>query len=304
MMTNRTRSPGPALMRVSARLAALALIALTAGVMLAPETALANGIGSTTILRDDATGLCLDSNYNYDAYTGGCNGGNYQNWNIVAVPGGLARQVQLYDAQTGLCLYIPVDGGVGTLIHSECDNNQDPNYPSSLWIWVGGTHGGQYYNPQVNRCLDSNQAGALYTQPCNGGNYQNWTQATGSIYSGIAGKCVDDYGGNGNNGDIVDLYTCNNSSAQNWTPMTDGTIRLDVGGRCMDIYGGGTGNGTPVDLWNCNGGANQQWRQQGNELVNPVSGRCLDDPHGSTANGTQLEIWDCNGGVNQQWILP
>ncbi|SEP00850.1 ricin-type beta-trefoil lectin domain protein [Actinacidiphila rubida] len=129
------------------------------------------------------------------------------------------------------------------------------------------------------------------------------TSGTGPI-TAIAdtSKCADDDTGSTTNGTKVQMWDCNGTGAQNWTPQSDGTIRL--GGKCMDIYGAGTADGTLVELWDCNGGGNQKWQAVGGTLVNPASGKCLDDPASNTTNGTQLEIWTCNGGANQQWITP
>jgi hypothetical protein len=130
----------------------------------------------------------------------------------------------------------------------------------------------------------------------------NSISPTGPVTSGMSGKCLDDYTGSTANGTKADLWDCNGTGAQNWTPV-NGT--LQVGGACLDIIGAGsTANGTLVDIWTCNGGANQQWVAENGTLVNPQSGKCLDDPGFSTTNGTQLDIWTCNGGANQNWALP
>jgi hypothetical protein len=124
---------------------------------------------------------------------------------------------------------------------------------------------------------------------------------TGSYNSGIAGKCLDDYGSGKGDGNRVDIYSCNSTLAQEWNP-SNGTIRAF--GKCLDVVNGGTTNGTKVQLWTCLGNGNQQWKAgANNSLVNPQSGRCLDDPGSTTTNGTQLQIWDCNGTGAQNWTL-
>jgi hypothetical protein len=125
----------------------------------------------------------------------------------------------------------------------------------------------------------------------------------GPVTSGLAGKCLDDFGGTGANGTKADLWDCNGSNAQKWT-YTGNTLQIN--GACLDITGGtaATANGTLVQLWTCSGGANQQWVAQNGELFNPNSGKCLDDPAANTANGTQQQIWTCNANPNQQWKPP
>jgi lysophospholipase L1-like esterase len=123
--------------------------------------------------------------------------------------------------------------------------------------------------------------------------------AAGSVASGIAGKCLDVSGGNTANGTPVQIWTCNHSAAQTWTPYSDGSLRAL--GKCLDAVSGGTSNGTLTDLYDCNGTGAQVWQSYNGGYRNMVSGRCLDDPNSSATDGTRLVIWDCNGGANQKW---
>ena len=122
---------------------------------------------------------------------------------------------------------------------------------------------------------------------------------TGAIASGVAGKCLDDFGGNNASGTKIEIWTCNGTAAQQWTAAADGTLRVE--GKCLDATALGTANGTALELWDCNGGANQVWQGYDGGYRNPVSGRCLDDPALSTTDGTGVNLWDCNGGANQRW---
>jgi lysophospholipase L1-like esterase len=128
------------------------------------------------------------------------------------------------------------------------------------------------------------------------------TPAGGPVRSGIAGKCLDVNGANNADGTQVQIWGCNNSSAQFWTAPSGGTLRAL--GKCLDVTGAATANGSKVQIWSCNGGGNQQWQPYNGGYRNTASGRCLDDPASSTTDGTQLVIWDCNGGANQRWSAP
>ncbi|GIJ61411.1 PQQ-dependent sugar dehydrogenase [Virgisporangium aurantiacum] len=119
--------------------------------------------------------------------------------------------------------------------------------------------------------------------------------------TGAGGKCMDVAGAVSTDGTAVQLYTCNNTSAQSWT-RTGQTIRAL--GKCLDISGGGTANGTKVQLWTCNNTGAQNWVvEAGGAVRNPQSNRCLEAPGGQTADGTPLRIWDCNAGTNQRWTF-
>jgi glucoamylase len=125
----------------------------------------------------------------------------------------------------------------------------------------------------------------------------------GSIL-GNGGKCIDDAGASTNNSAPIQIWTCNATSAQNWTWNSgDGTLR--VFNKCMDVTGGGTANAAQIQLWDCNGTDAQQWRwRQQSRLMNPQSGRCLDVSGGGTGDGTRLQLWDCNDTAAQAWHLP
>lgn len=125
---------------------------------------------------------------------------------------------------------------------------------------------------------------------------------TGPI-NGYNGLCVDVRGAKRANSTPVQVYTCNGTTAQQWT-VVQADSTLHALGKCMSINQGGTADGTTVDLYSCNSTAAQVFiPQSGGALYNPQSGKCLDDT-GYGGSGTQLQIWDCTGNANQRWSLP
>lgn len=126
----------------------------------------------------------------------------------------------------------------------------------------------------------------------------------GPIVSGVSSTlCVDDRSASTADFNPIQIYTCNGTSAQQWTIGSGNT--LQVLGKCMDVDNAGSADGTLVDLYDCNGTVAQVWEPQSDgELLNPNSGKCLDDPNGTTTSGTQLQIYDCNGSSAQIWKLP
>ncbi|MFJ7330767.1 ThuA domain-containing protein [Streptomyces cyaneofuscatus] len=121
--------------------------------------------------------------------------------------------------------------------------------------------------------------------------------------TGIGGKCVDVANGSSADGTQIQLWTCNQSTAQKWTSGTDDTLRAL--GKCLDISGAGTVDGTKIQLYGCNGTGAQKWvAQPDGTLKNPASGKCLDASGVSSADGTKLHLWTCHSGANQKWVLP
>jgi hypothetical protein len=172
------------------------------------------------------------------------------------------------------------------------------NSKSSAGTFYEGVMTSGYPSSSTEASVQANIVAAGYTT------FSGGSGATGTIKSGLSSsKCVDDNNGSGTPGTKVQIWDCDgNTSAQNWTVNSNGT--LTIAGGCMDITGAKYTNGTLIELWACNGGANQQWTASNGEIVNPHSGMCLDDPASNTTNGTQLVLWTCNGGANQKWTLP
>ncbi|WP_329087128.1 MULTISPECIES: ricin-type beta-trefoil lectin domain protein [unclassified Streptosporangium] len=125
----------------------------------------------------------------------------------------------------------------------------------------------------------------------------------GGAITGLGGKCMDVAGASNADGTAVQLYSCNGSTAQQWTRPGDGTLR--VLGKCLDVVGNGTANGSQLQLWSCFGGPNQQWTYNPatRDLVNPAANKCVDVTGNTSADGTRLQLWECTGGANQKWTV-
>ncbi|MFD5002582.1 PQQ-dependent sugar dehydrogenase [Streptomyces mutabilis] len=120
---------------------------------------------------------------------------------------------------------------------------------------------------------------------------------------GVNGKCLDVDNAGTADGTQVQLWSCNQSSAQAWSVGGDGTLKAL--GKCLDVSGGASADGTRIQLWTCNGTGAQKWAAQSDGTVrNPQSGKCLDASGGTWNDGTPVHLWTCHTGPNQKWTLP
>ena len=136
----------------------------------------------------------------------------------------------------------------------------------------------------------------------------------GPVRLTTGGKCLNDVGNKSADGTQADIWTCNGSTAQQWTYVKDGTLRIH--GKCLIPPGGSPASGAKVVLAACTGSPAQEWwltypRSISPSLgaipitlFNPASGMCLSDTGWSTANGTRVVVGSCNGFKNQAWTLP
>ncbi|MFE5833736.1 RICIN domain-containing protein [Streptomyces sp. NPDC056488] len=125
------------------------------------------------------------------------------------------------------------------------------------------------------------------------------------------GKCLDARAAGTANGTAVQQYSCNGTTAQQWTVTTtsDGYVRLGNSNdpaQVVDVTNVSTADNAPVQLWAYGSGLNQQWRavDEGDgtfRLVNRNSGKCLDVPAASTADSVQLVQYTCNGTAAQRF---
>ena len=131
-----------------------------------------------------------------------------------------------------------------------------------------------------------------------------WTinqTVAGKPITGDHGKCLDNFGSVTTNGNKVDIWTCNNTPAQQWTFASG---ELSVQGKCLDDSSQG-GSGAPLVIWTCNGHAAQFWTHKPNgEYVLKLNGMCLTDPSGSATDGTQVVVRKCAAFADQTWTLP
>ncbi|MEZ0109886.1 hypothetical protein ABH920_003900 [Catenulispora sp. EB89] len=110
----------------------------------------------------------------------------------------------------------------------------------------------------------------------------------------LGGKCLDDANQGTANGNAVQLYDCNGSSAQNWTWSADGTV-TDYG-KCLDITGGSDANGALLQLYACTASAAQQkftWLPDGT-VYSSKSGKCLAVQGGSAADAARIGLAPCD----------
>jgi beta-glucosidase len=116
----------------------------------------------------------------------------------------------------------------------------------------------------------------------------------------IHGKCLRVR--SATSGTLVDLYTCNGSTAQRWQLQTGGQLVNPRSHQCLTDPGSSTTNGKQLKILSCQGGANQKWLLPAGPIVSGIPGKCLDDSGNGTANGTKIAISACDNSAEQKWV--
>lgn len=105
----------------------------------------------------------------------------------------------------------------------------------------------------------------------------------------LGGKCLNDVGNSSANGTQADIWTCNGSSAQQWTYVQDGTLRIHA--KCLTVPSGAA-SGSKVRLESCADSGRQQWR-----LVYPRSVK-------PTAGGVAITLFSLTSGMCMTDLAP
>ena len=126
------------------------------------------------------------------------------------------------------------------------------------------------------------------------------------------GLRLDDERASTANGNPIDVYTANNTGAQNWSISSTnvspaGYYNLATeGAYCLTASG--TASGSAVVLEPCNGSTAQAWNAVSTGSTyeftpanNPSN--CLDVQGDHTSSGTLVQVWSCNAGPNEQWAV-
>ncbi|MFF4877536.1 ricin-type beta-trefoil lectin domain protein [Micromonospora sp. NPDC000668] len=123
----------------------------------------------------------------------------------------------------------------------------------------------------------------------------NWQVGDGRIL-GVNGYCADSAYARDQNGNPIQLHTCNGNNAQLWTVRSDG--RLAVLGKCVTV----ADDGVSVVLSDCGTAAAQVWAVSGSTLRHTATGKCLTAPAADI--NTKLTIATCATRADQVWNLP
>ncbi|MET9879738.1 ricin-type beta-trefoil lectin domain protein [Actinacidiphila glaucinigra] len=115
---------------------------------------------------------------------------------------------------------------------------------------------------------------------------------------GFLGKCLDLSGGHDTEGNVIQLFSCNNSVGQQWKTAGD-TLRAV--GKCAAANG--TAENAKILLATCNGSDAQKFvfRSADKSLYNPVSGKCVNVPDAAGTDSTDLVLSTCSGADTQKW---
>jgi hypothetical protein len=126
--------------------------------------------------------------------------------------------------------------------------------------------------------------------------------SAGAIKGNQSNRCLDVPNSNTTNKNRLQIWGCNGTNAQNWTPKADGS--LQALGKCLDNNQQRAANNNPIQIYTCNGTNAQKWTRQASDGTIRLTANknyCLTVTNNSTAQGAKLLLYTCNGSKSQKW---
>jgi alpha-tubulin suppressor-like RCC1 family protein len=142
----------------------------------------------------------------------------------------------------------------------------------------------------------------LYVLDSNGKVWASGSNSYGATGGGAPirldniGKCLDN---KTQDGVTIQLYTCNNTVAQDWIWQTDGTIYNANKNVCLNSLS----NNHDMNLATCDGTSRQRWTFNDNKTIsNAANGLCLNN---GGNDGVTVIVYSCSGApANELFSLP
>ncbi|HTJ72993.1 MAG TPA: ricin-type beta-trefoil lectin domain protein [Verrucomicrobiae bacterium] len=142
----------------------------------------------------------------------------------------------------------------------------------------------------------------LYVLDSNGKVWASGSNSYGATAGGAPirldniSKCLDN---KTQDGVTIQLYTCNNTVAQDWIWQTDGTIYNANKNVCLNSLS----NNHDMNLATCDGTSRQRWTFNDNGTIsNAANGLCLNN---GGNDGVTLIVYSCSGApANELFSLP
>ena len=278
--------------------------------------------GEYTVRSAENTGLTVTEN-NGNIQLGSYAGNSKQKFKLTYVSDGYYK---IIESATGKALDIcngSSSNGANLQTYSWNGTN------AQLWKFINMGNGSYYIRSKLGTVIDvtngSIQTGTniqMYT--LNYSNAQKWTlkstavkaesiaEGTYTIQAAVNMNYVLDIaGGSTADGGNVQIYSKNNTLAQNFVVTSVGNgyykIVCEGTGKVLDVSGGSSANGTNVQQYKWNGSAAQCWRfidaGNGSYYIQSKLGTVLDIVSGAIYAGNNVQTYMLNETNAQKWKL-
>lgn len=132
---------------------------------------------------------------------------------------------------------------------------------------------------------------------------QSWIfNADGTIrLASNTSLCLESLGHTGANGTVVEVWSCNGGTNQQWT-WDSGQLRngASTPGRCLSVNQSNSADGTALVLSDCAASANQLWAKA--TTITGLAGKRV-DVAGSVASGSSAVLNTASSAANQSWLF-